>query len=429
MKKKFAVFFSLLTLLFSGALFVSKEPGIKAEAVSDTRLYITLNDSILARAPAFKLYTGSADVDLIKLPEGDKYTYYTDAAITNWMTLKNNGGQSINLYNISNVGFKSEWDQIVFDPAKIENWSAPAVYTTSVFVPPGEQYTVTLYNGENVIDTQTAYEGIAFTPKNVTVTGHIFEGWYTDPLFTSPYTPTVLTANTSLFGKYSPIDLNRSIRIYIASDNSWWYNHNARIDLVYWKTGVTPEVITMRKEEGNLHSAVIPNASFTHIKLERKDPADPSIVHNATGEISINLLAHDVIKFSGPLDNGYTGPLTVTDFSDTAPDISYLKTEVPLLSCSNYTEANALLEAYNRLGDNERELIDALTTPSHDDVPLTYKAKIDYYVSYASSKSPVAQGAGTVVKPHNSVVLFTVLGLATLAISAFYLAKKKKSNS
>ncbi len=429
MKKKIAAFFSALTLLFSGALFVSKEPEIKAEAVSATRLYITLNDSILARAPAFKLYTGSADVDLIKLPEGDIYTYYTDAAITNWMTLKNNGGSSINLYGISNSGVKSTWDHIVFDPAPITNWSASAKYTTSVFVPPGVQYTVTLYNGETVIGTQTAYEGIAFTPKNVTVTGHIFEGWYTDPLFTSPYTPTVLTANTNLYGKYSPIDLNRSIRIYIASDYSWWYDSNARIDLFYWKTGVTAQVITMRKEVGNLHSAVIPNASFTHIKLERKNPVSPFNVWNATGDITINLLAHDVIKFSGPLDNGYTGPLTVTDFSDTAPDISYLKTEVPLLSCSNYTEANDLLEAYNRLGDNERELIDALRTPSHDDVPLTYKAKIDYYVSFASSKIPVAPRAGAFVKPHNSVVLFTVLGLATLAISAFYLAKKKKSIS
>ncbi len=433
MRKKFVAFYSVLAFLLCGIPLVNKEPAVEAHAVSNTRLYVVINDDIVKRAPAYKLYNGAKDVDLTLLSDvdsrhnGDIYTYFTDVPGTGWKTLKNNGGDLINLYNIDPAGYGDSWDTITFN-SPIENWSTPASVVKSIYNPPvvGEQYDVSLYNGATLVATQTAYEGVTYTPQPVTVNDYIFEGWYVDATLTTAYVPTVLTADTSLYGKFTAIDLDKSTRLYIASNYSWWYDDDARIDIYFWKNGVTAQVLTMRKEVGNLHSVVLPNASYTKIKLERKNPVSPYNVWNATGDITVNLTTYPVIKLNGDLNGGYTGPMAVTDFSNTAPDIAYLKIEVPLLTCTNYNQANDLLEAYNRLGDNERELIDALTTPSHDDVSLTYKAKIDYYVSYASSKIPVTQRAETFVKSHNSVALLTMLGLATLAISAFYLAKKKK---
>ncbi|HOJ45219.1 MAG TPA: hypothetical protein PK340_04245 [Bacilli bacterium] len=436
MKKGIKLLLGLSTLFgigLAGVGFDITEP-VATEAVSSTRLYIVVNQSIKDRAPAYKLYTGSADVNLSLMSTidsrhtGDVFTYYTDATITNWMTFKNNGGESINLYNISNVGCKSTWDTITFT-GTISNWNAAATYSTSVYTPPvvGETYDVSLYNGVTLIGTQTAYEDVTFTPSNITVTDHTFHGWYTDSSLTTPYTPTVLTGATSLYGDYRPIDLNRSIRIYIESTNSWWYDASARIDIFYWKSGVTASVQTMRKEVGNLHSVVLENATFTHIKLERKNPSTGDL-WNSTGDIPVNLLAHNVVKFSGPLNNGYTGAFTVTDFANTAPDVAYLKTQVPLLTCSNYSEADTLLGAYNRLGDNELEIIDALTVKSFDDQDLGYKLVIDYYVGWKAANATPPGLLNVVARSDddNSMLLITIGALAISMFGYFIILRKRK---
>ena len=436
MKKNILASFSVLALLLCGIPLVNKEPAVEAHAVSTTRLYVVINADIVARAPAYKLYNGASDVVLTLLSTedtrhtGDIYTYFTDSPGTGWKTLKNNGGDSINLYNIDPAGYGSTWDTITFN-SPISNWSTPASVVKSIYTPPvvGEQYDVSLYNGASLVATQTASEGVAYTPQPVTVNDYIFEGWYVDSALTTAYVPTVLTADTSLYGKFTAIDLDKSTRLYIASNYTWWYDGGARIDIYFWKNGVTAQVLTMRKEVGNLHSVVLPNASYTKIKLERKNPVSPYNVWNATGDITVNLTTYPVIKLNGNLDGGYTGPMAVTDFSNTAPDIAYLKTEVPLLTCTNYDEANGLLGAYNRLGDNELEIIDALTTPSHDEVPLTYKSKIDYYVSYAATQAPASPRASLIAKTNGSFALTMMLGLSSFATVAFYLIKKKKTIS
>lgn len=435
MKKNILTFFSVLALLLCGISLVNKEPAVEAHAVSTTRLYVVINDDIVARAQKYKLYNGSSDVNLTLLSTvdsrhtGDIYTYFTDSPGTGWKTFKNDGGNSINLYNIDPAGYGTSWDTITFN-SPISNWSAVASVVKSIYTPPvvGEQYDVSLYNGATLVATQTASEGVAYTPQPVTVNDYIFEGWYVDAALTTAYVPTVLTADTNLYGKFTAIDLNKSTRIYIASNYSWWYDGGARIDIYFWKNGVTAQVLTMRKEVGNLHSVVLPNASYTKIKLERKNPVSPYNVWNATGDITVNLTTYPVIKLNGDLNGGYTGPMAVTDISNTAPDISYLKTEVPLLTCTNYNQANDLLGAYNRLGDNELEIIDALTTPSHDEVPLTYKSKIDYYVSYAATQSPASPRASlitTIENPMMPMIIIGLLGLLTIGGYTFVVKKTR----
>lgn len=439
MKKKFAVSFSVLALLLCGIPLVNKEPAVEAHAVSTTRLYVVINDDIVARAPAYKLYNGSSDVDLALLStvdsrhNGDIYTYFTDSPGTGWKTLKNNGGQSINLYNIDPTGYGSNWDTITFNsPISESDWSTTASVVKSIYTPPvvGEQYDVSLYNGATLLGTQTAYEGIVFTPSAIAVSGYDFKGWFTDAELTIPYVPSVLTGATSLYGKYE-VRVATTTRIFLTSTNAWWYNASALTKIYYWVHNVTTaQVQTMTKETINLHSVILPDNNFNRIKLERVNPSNPTDVWNATGDITVNLAVHPVIKLTGALDgNGWTGPLTPSDFVNDSPYIAALKSGVPALSCSNYANADTLLATYNGLAENEKSIIDNLHVTADGDVEMSYIDVINYYVSYAASQASGSLRASTFIKSNNSISLLTVLGLGTLAISAFYLAKKKKSIS
>lgn len=238
---KTAKLFMLFALLMTGTALIGKAEPKAVEAVSNTRLYIVVNQSIKDRATNYILYTGSANVSLNLLSTvdsrhtGDVFTYYTDAAITNWMTLKNSGGNSINLYNISNVGCKSTWDTITFT-GTITNWDTSATYSTSVYTPPVvEEYDISLYNGETLITTQIAYENVPFNPQTAPIPNYTLEGFYTDIDLTIPYVPSVFTGDGSLYAKYIANDYTR---IYIESTNTWWYNSSARIDIYFWKNGV-----------------------------------------------------------------------------------------------------------------------------------------------------------------------------------------------
>lgn len=237
-----------------------------------------------------------------------------------------------------------------------------------------------------------------------------------------------MTEDISLYGKYEPINMSRSIRLYVESTNTWWYNSEANTAISYWKSGVDPVYVTMRREIGNLHSIILDNASYTHIKLYQTDPISGS-AWVTTGDIPVNLIAFDVIKFSGPLNGGWTGPLTATDFSNTAPDISYLKTEVPLLTCSNYSQSGDLLSAYNRLGDNELEIIDALTVKSHDNIDLTYVDVINYYNGYRLSLAPQSPfNPETILASDKDLsILYFALAFGSLATFFYILLKRKKS--
>lgn len=427
MKKKLPLIFSALSLLMFGVALLPKAPTVEAKAVSSTRLYVKINDSIIKRASAYKLYTGSADVDLIKLSPSDNYMYYTDAAITNSMTFKNNGGNSINLYNISNSGVRSTWDLIDFGTATISNWDAAASYTTSVYVPPGVQYTVSLYNGATLLGTQTAYEDIVFTPSAIAVSGYDFKGWFTDAELTIPYVPSVLTGATSLYGKYE-VRVATTTRIFLTSTNSWWYKDSALTKIYYWVHNVTTaQVQTMTKELGNLHSVILPDNNFNRIKLERVNPSNPTDVWNATGDITVNLALHPVIKLTGALDgNGWTGPLTSSDFVNDSPYIAALKSGVPALSCSKYANADTLLATYNGLAENEKSIIDNLHVTAAGNVEMSYIDVINYYVAYKNVKNPPGISQIFQTSTRNNIALFSLLGLSVFALSSYYFIKKKK---
>lgn len=146
MKKGLKLLLGLSTIFGVGLAGVGfdKTEHLPVEAVSTTRLYIIVTDQLLTRAPAFKLVTGSGDVDLALLStvdsrhDGDVYTYFTDATITNAMTLKNTGGSAINLYNISRTNKGITWDTIVWNQSLpgFERDAGGALYHISLHTSP-----------------------------------------------------------------------------------------------------------------------------------------------------------------------------------------------------------------------------------------------------------------------------------------------------
>ena len=65
-------------------------------------------------------------------------------------------------------------------------------------------YTVTLMDGTSVIDTlEKDKETHLDVPSALTKDGYDFEGWYVDEALTIPYQPNVLSANLTLYAKYT----------------------------------------------------------------------------------------------------------------------------------------------------------------------------------------------------------------------------------
>lgn len=188
---KIAKLLSLFALLLTGTALMSQAEPKAAEAVSATRLYIVLTDDIKNAAPTrFEFWTGTGGANIVptKLSDSDPYTYYYDGTVNTNMAFKGWNGttRTVNLYNISNSGRGTIWDTIVFNASIIGlDGSAAGKYTTAVYTPPvvGEEYTVTLYNGDEILGTNKAYENVTYTPSDFSVSGHTFKGWYLDYIF------------------------------------------------------------------------------------------------------------------------------------------------------------------------------------------------------------------------------------------------------
>lgn len=439
-KLRLSVFsFMLFALLGLFAVTNNQRPAVKTEAVSSTRIYLILNDDILNRAPAYKLSIGSGEKDLYLLSTidplhaGDIYTYYVDGVPTNAMTLKNNGGNSINFYNIVTWhatnpdyrGFGVSWDTITFS-SPITNWDGVPAYTTSVYEPPipeGETYTVTLYNGEEVIGTQTAYEDVVFNPVAINVPGYRFNGWFIDEDFETEYVPEVLVADLSLFGKYEEIELVTT-RIFITNTNAWWYNDNALIKLYYSIDGSSFDSIFMTKESGNLHSAILPHNLSKVVKFDRINPNGSGQVWNPTGNFTVNMESFDVTLLTGKMDHNGSGSLTATDYSNTSPYIVDLKTNVPLLACDNYGDADILLSKYEALPGNEKRIIDNLRITSHDDVEMTYSTVLAYYANYKAVMIGPQERIYSNTVSLNSILIIGLAGLTVLGGYQFVIKRK-----
>ena len=77
-----------------------------------------------------------------------------------------------------------------------------------------DSYTVTLMDGNSVISTAEKDKSTHLdAPSAPTKDGYTFEGWYTDAALTTPYSPDLLSANLTLYAKYTPATFYISFRL------------------------------------------------------------------------------------------------------------------------------------------------------------------------------------------------------------------------
>lgn len=77
-----------------------------------------------------------------------------------------------------------------------------------------KSYTVTLMDGNSVISTVEKDKATHLdAPSAPTKNGYTFEGWYTDAELTTPYNPDLLSANLTLYAKYTPATFYISFRL------------------------------------------------------------------------------------------------------------------------------------------------------------------------------------------------------------------------
>ncbi len=420
---------SAMALSVPVSALVQQADPIETHAVSTTRLYIVVTDELKTRSPGgFQLHTGSATVTLSLLTPGDNYTYYTDSPINNAMTFKNSGGSTINLYNIAKTNYGITWDMFTFKPniaATLPSFDGggETFVTKSVYVPSGVSHTVSLYNGENVIGTQSSYESTAFVPTPIVLSGYRFINWYSDSGLTTLYSATIFMADASIYGKYIALDMVGSFRLFVSSSYSWWYDASARIDIEFWKDSGTHSTLTMFKETGSLHSVILPNRDFNKMILIRKDPATGS-AWNTTGTIPVDSSTYDIMKLTGALANGFTGPMTSVDFTSSDPYVSSLTSGVPALSCSNYSNADTLMATYNGLAANEKTYIDGLRTGAES---LTYSTVLNYYVGWKSHNTPASPSIFAGSASQTSMELPLIIGLCLFALTILYFFRQKRS--
>ena len=77
-----------------------------------------------------------------------------------------------------------------------------------------DSYTVTLMDGGKVISTVEKDKASHLdAPSAPTKTGYVFDGWFTDAELTKPYSPDLLSANLTLYAKYTPATFYISFRL------------------------------------------------------------------------------------------------------------------------------------------------------------------------------------------------------------------------
>jgi len=131
--------------------------------------------------------------------------------------------------NSLNVDWANSEAGLNFDSTSTGNIKPTVAFTCHVLLncstkavllnyPDSVKHVVTKYDGATAIGTQTAFEATAFTPSGVSVAGKRFEGWFLDSTFVTPYEATILTVDTSIYGKYVT---STALTLYFAPGVSW----------------------------------------------------------------------------------------------------------------------------------------------------------------------------------------------------------------
>lgn len=314
------------------------------------------------------------------------------------------------------------------------------------------KHTVTVYNGSEVLATETVADGTHYNPGYYFVEDHVLNGWFLDPSFETAYTDDYLIHDdVSIYGKWDPAN-KADYWIYVETYTSnildhvfYWQSTNDASKVAWDGEGVQiaqPVPLTPATPEGRVIYGI-------QIKVEYQ--ADKILFHNGNGgygdqTIDLDLPGEPTIYWVGEkagttrrIDGGifadndpWVEALAFLDYwstiridNDVYGDKTYNNSICHLLTD---TEAwDELNGRYTALSADSKGLVDPVTDVEGWTVGQTME-----YLTNAHSE-PAAGPAASIFfsEPENvagitagALVLVSILGF-----SVFYFVRRRKHAS
>lgn len=469
-KKLAGLMMGLLAVAGLAGLGANSEAPVKAEAASiteGTKLYLTPNANWKVDNARFAAYffgggetwvsmtkvTGATDVYECTSPTG---TY------TNVIFCRMNPGASAN-------NWTNKWNQTAdltyngvnnWYTVKEGTWDSGGGTWSTYGAGEVEKFTVTYYDGENVIDTKeevTHFAPITPNPKD----GFVVEGWYKDAaLKTAIADGDPITADTNVYVKWE-----KAVAVYAYNTNNWTtvncYLWGSTFNFIDAWPGATMTKIGDSKlyyyEVGESKASLVTGGIINNGSSQTVDitisggVANKCLVlkttqtsgkYNGSVVSTLSTVAHiageTIPAYNGLGDTGLVAAdsgvsvvnLTKKGFAFDAEATASLTAEEKQAAFEAYMSsvdtcaAFANVDAYNDLAEG----LDTSVTISDNGGEVTIADKLTYMATLNSTdEAPIESNLLSNITSTNNIAIVLIIGLLGLTtVGAYYFLNKKK---
>lgn len=455
MKKKIGVLLSASALAFSAAAFglVGAKVAEPAKAATtdtvqvsgilkgvehwDTALAtLTYNTSTTRFEGSVFLYKND-EFKLVDTTANKWAGYHTDLGTT---IVKGKSGEIGNnivalatgTYTISVADFATYGDaSYIFQAA-----------TGSISFAAATEHTVTeygVYDGtknDTAIGTETAYEGQAFTPTDVLKTGYSLDGWYTDAACTTAYVSTALSADTTLYAKYT--SLTDKKYVYFSAPSGWAacyaYTFGGKQGLgAFPGTQMTMATDGVTYQGSGIYKVLFyGDSNDTQILFNKGTAGTVGTDQTADLTLTANTFYKLADASTGDADRGLAAAVVY--------DINAARRAVvasdPILVGSvcgiSKATATSLVSEYDGLNSTAKGYVDAATDYVYNYADTTKKVNVAISDIVAQLRKIASAGSGAAVvkgtDPNQAPIIIMVvsLGIVAVATAGLWLSRRKE---
>jgi len=472
-KKLAGLMMGLLAVAGLAGLGANSEAPVKAEAATiptSTTFYLTPSAYWNQSNARFAIYffgNGDAWVSMTKVAGENNLWVGTSPStktFTNLIFVRMNPGNQTNSWDSN-----SKWNQtsdLVYDginnwyTVKENTWDNGGGTWSAYGVTEVEKFTVTYYDGENVIDTKeqvTHFAPITPNPKD----GFVVEGWYKDAdLKTAIAEGDPITADTNVYVKWE-----KAVAVYAYNTNNWTtvncYLWGSTFNFIDAWPGATMTKIGDSKlyyyEIGESKAALVTGGIINNGSSQTVDitisggVANKCLVlkttqtsgkYNASVVSTLSTVAHiageTIPAYNGLGDTGLVAAdsgvsvvkLTKNGFAFDAEATAALTAEEKQAAFEAYMSSVdtcadfANVDAYTELAAG----LDTSVTISDNGGEVTIADKLAYMATLNSTdEAPVESNLLSNITSTNNIAIVLIVGLLGLtAVGAYYFLNKKK---
>jgi hypothetical protein len=285
--------------------------------------------------------------------------------------------------------------------------------------------------------TETAFDGTAFTPKNVVRMGYTHGGWFTDAACTTAYTATTLSAATNLYAKYTTTA--GLSYVYFSAPSGWTscyaYTFGGTTQFGSWPgakvsdvtDGVNYKGKDLASGSGIYRIGYLASANDTTI-----------IFNNNSGNQTANLTLAAGTFYK--LTDASTGDAGSGAAAAVVYDLNVARRSVAasggILAGSlcgiSKAKATSLVAEYDNLDAAYKLYVDAATdyTYKYDDTSNKVDVSCYWMVQQlrviAASGSGTASISNTIAENNGLIITLAILGAGAVAAGAMFVFRKKR---